>query len=288
MSEDSECAVSNVLETKIEKNQGVCINVNIIKALKDFMCSEKLEDPNIVKILGPEELILNLMNKLGVINERDIWKNEKIIRRFGRGVSYNILKKNYKVNGPSNTTNLLNNHNIDNVLETYVLKGPDLYHNRFLHLPFQMIDFMEQKTELSNVDFIKAADEYDSIGVVLNSDFSYGPGKHWFALYVDLDKLRKDKKLVLEYFNSSGRMPYDQIIEYYEKLKKEWLVKYPDISVELKIVVNERIQESKTECGMFSLIFIIGRIEGKSTDFFSKKNISDADMIRYRKIIFVQ
>lgn len=287
MSEESECAVNNILDTKIEKNQGICVNINIIKALKDFMVSEKLEEPNIIKILSPEELVLNLMSKLGVVNERDIWKNEKIIKKFGRGVSYNILKKNYKVDGPSNTTNLLNNHNIDNVLETYVLKGPELYHNRFLHLPFQMIDFWENKTELARIDFMNLS-KYDSVGVVLNSDFSYGPGKHWFAIYIDLSEMRRQKKLVIEYFNSSGRMPYEQIIEYYENLKEDYARKYPDIDVELKVVVNERIQESKTECGMFSLIFIIGRIEGKSVQFFSKKNVTDEDMIRYRKIIFVK
>lgn len=289
MTDNQECSKDNIVNDTNPKVQpdGVCININLVKRLRDFMISENMENSSLINTLSPEDLILNLMNKLNVINERDIWKHPKIINRFGRGVSYNILKKSYKTDGPANTTNLLSNHNIDGVLESYVLKSPELYGNRFLHLPFQMIDFWEKKTELAKIDYMELKDRYDSIGVVLNSDYSYGPGKHWFAIYVDLSTLRNNNKLILEYFNSSGRMPYEQIIEYYEEIKTKYAMKYPGIEVVLKIIVEERIQESKTECGMFSLIFIIGRIEGKSAEFFNKKNITDADMIRYRKLIFV-
>ena len=59
------------------------------------------------------------------------------------------------------------------------------------------------------------------------------------------------------------------------------------LGISLKPIVNTRQhQRLDTECGVYSLYFIISRLEGKSCEFINNKIIRDKEMNSYRKKFF--
>jgi hypothetical protein len=52
-------------------------------------------------------------------------------------------------------------------------------------------------------------------------------------------------------------------------------------------LLSKPIQDSDTECGMWSLLYIRSRLEGKSPTWIYDAKLTDDDMINYRKFVFL-
>lgn len=260
-------------------NNATCIDAEQFAILKQIALREKIAPGNMIKRIDYAGIVNMFLDYLKITNERDIWRHHVVQKYIGPQMGERIKLTAYKVPGPSDSNRLLNNFNIDAVLQSYALRSQSMFGKRFCALTFEMIDFANNPhSALWNFDYNTS--KWDCMGIVLNSDVSTGPGKHWFSLYVELGK----PEINIEYFNSSSRLPYEEIIAYYEKVKRD----HPNRQVTLQTVVKHRIQESRTECGMFSIIYIIGRLEGNPPDLYIRKQLSDNDMYKYRKIIFAQ
>jgi hypothetical protein len=200
---------------------------------------------------------------------------------------------NIKPAGPSGSTKLLNNNNIDGVLRRLTKQ-----HKGFHHMDFQMIDFAGIKgnngewVREGNVIFdptplgllnmstlVKSGKK--TFGVVMNTDKRNGGGIHWFALFCDF----RLTPCTVEYFNSSGNRPYPQIQEWLKKTVTE--LKDADIdAVEVVLSGLQHQIDSETECGPYSLYYIWNRLNNIPSHNFQKKRITDADMIIFRKKLF--
>ena len=124
------------------------------------------------------------------------------------------------------------------------------------------------------------------MGVVLNTDIHTNGGKHWFALFFDF---RNQNKITLEYFNSSGNMPMEEVHDYLVRFQRKVLKAYPQSECNIERVSSVQIQNSQTECGVYSCYFVISRAEGISVNEFRNlchKGIPDSLMIEYRKHMF--
>jgi hypothetical protein len=130
------------------------------------------------------------------------------------------------------------------------------------------------------------SDGYKCFGVVLNTDVSSGRGKHWFAIYGDLDHKGTDKDpIVLEYFNSSGNPPMREVANWLEAAKQDLLKNY-SIEADSVVSANRRLQNSMTECGVWSLMYILSRLKGHEPNWYYKTRANDADMIELRSFLF--
>jgi hypothetical protein len=115
----------------------------------------------------------------------------------------------------------------------------------------------------------------DTIATVLNSGESTSRGKHWVAIFIDLRGLT----WTLEYYNSSGRPPYEELHAWAAK-NKVMLDKYiknnnlPN-TVEFIHVSNIQHQRSKSTCGKYSLYYIWSRLNGIEPGHFKHNVITD-------------
>jgi hypothetical protein len=193
-------------------------------------------------------------------------------------------KKALKPVGPSNSTALLDNNNIDNVL--FNLTG---VFKKFRHMHFQMIDFAGDgksvpPTELGKLDMVADVinNKYDTFGVVINTDVRTGGGIHWFALFCDFRK----PSYTVEYFNSSGNPPVLQIQEWMAKTVNQ--IKGAGYENVRKVVLRglQHQQDSETECGPYSLYYIWKRLNGVSPMQFQNTRVEDNTMIEFRKHLF--
>jgi hypothetical protein len=179
-------------------------------------------------------------------------------------------KKNLKEKGPARSLDWLDNYNIDNVLEKWTFQ-----HKDFKHIPFHMIDFEKYNTELKNLNLKNLINAgYKNAAVVLNTDVSTGRGIHWFCLFFDFSK----SPMTIEYFNSSGEPPMREIRNFINKIK----------TPEFQVIENKvrHQQDTNSECGLFSLYYIINRLKGIPQSDFNTR-VPDKEMIKFRQDLFV-
>jgi len=119
------------------------------------------------------------------------------------------------------------------------------------------------------------------IGIIFNTDKHTGGGKHWFSLFINI------KKGEIFFYDSAGDMAgkeiqalIDRVIEQGKKLNKP---------IAFKMDSNYPVehQMGTTECGVYSLYFIVHMLEDKLTGHYLKTHkIKDKYMQKFRKVYF--
>ena len=115
------------------------------------------------------------------------------------------------------------------------------------------------------------------IGMIFNTDPHYKGGSHWFACFIHIPKQR------LYYFDSYGEKADPQIFKLFKNIREQG----NKLNMEFKEVHNElRHQYSNSECGMYSLYFIIEMLKDKNPEHFLKNRIDDKKVERLRKYYY--
>lgn len=269
-------------ECVIETNK-ICVSSDYVKYMRSYLSNigydiSKLNDAKIVELIKSD---------LGVDSEAGIWEHKKFKAHVGNTKSNHVINHYYKPQGPSHSTALLNNFNIDAILEQWSVHADKLFGCKFYHMIFQMIDFAKKKTELDIIDLYDLIkNKYDCMGVVLNTDISTGGGKHWFCLFCDFKHTgTEDDPYTLEYFNSSGNSPMTEVEVWLQKTKHNLLKKHNCHAVIVRSA-SKRLQHSQTECGVWSLMYIKSRLQNFDTKWFYTTKADDNDMILLRKHLF--
>jgi hypothetical protein len=225
-----------------------------------------------------ESIVDRVKQHLGVEKESDIFLHQSVVDNLGRGVCKKILKKYFKTSGPRHTTELLNNFNIDDTLAQWAENSQTMFGRKFKHIGFQMIDFYETYGELNNINLDELVREgCDSLACVLNTDVSTGGGKHWFCVFSDLHK-KDGNKYVIELFNSSGNPPTKEMTDWISRLNN----KHPCI---IRKAIRKRLQDSRTECGVWCLAYIYWKLRGCDNETF-EEYMTDDKMIEFRNFLF--
>ena len=115
-----------------------------------------------------------------------------------------------------------------------------------------------------------------AIGFIFNLDPHFKGGSHWVGLYIDIHDLEKPK---VGYSDSYGYKPPPLIARLMKSLK----LQAPAVQLGFNA---RRFQRSSTECGMYSLYFIICMIHGIPFDQFCKDAVPDEFMLELRKVLF--
>jgi len=119
------------------------------------------------------------------------------------------------------------------------------------------------------------------LGVIFNLDKHDDPGSHWVSTYFDF------KKGLILYFDSVGLAPPKMILNFLNKMKKsceDYYLKTFDVEKEVDIYANTtRFQFGDSECGIFSMYFIISNLRGDNLHEMKKEEINDIIMNQLRK-----
>lgn len=117
----------------------------------------------------------------------------------------------------------------------------------------------------------------NKIGVIFNLDPHYKNGSHWVALFINIKKGR------IYFFDSYGLDPHKQIQKFIDTVKRQG----KSLNIYFKQENNKtRHQFSNSECGMYSLYFIIQMLYDTPFEEFEKQRVSDSKMIELRKEYF--
>jgi hypothetical protein len=229
--------------------------------------------------INGKNVVSKMKDVLSCNSESCLLKNKEFREFVGEKIIDDILEKFFKAEGPATNFDLLSNFNIDDTLTQLQQK---FTHKKFLHIPFQMRDFEKVGSELSTIDLSdKLRQGYKTFGTVLNTDYSTGRGIHWYCIYGE----HLGDKIVIEYFNSSGRPPLPETQAWLQKTKHH-LHKELKIPVEIKYTTGIQYQNDEHSCGVYCLAYLWARLEGIPFQWFKADNFNDEMMHKLRKNLF--
>ena len=119
------------------------------------------------------------------------------------------------------------------------------------------------------------------IGIIFNTDPHDKPGQHWISMFINL------KKKEIFYFDSTGDKAPKEIMQLVNKLKKQGLELSPKIRFKYDSSEGVEHQHGNTECGIYTLYFIVHMLEDKMRSNYLKTHIlKDEYVNKFRKIYF--
>jgi hypothetical protein len=119
------------------------------------------------------------------------------------------------------------------------------------------------------------------IGIIFNTDPHNLPGEHWISMFINI------KKGHIFFFDSVGRTAPNEIKEFVERIKLQGKQLVPRINFKYDENHPVEHQYGNTECGIYSIFFIVHMLEDKLTEHYLKTHIlKDKYMEKFRKIYF--
>jgi len=119
------------------------------------------------------------------------------------------------------------------------------------------------------------------IGIIFNTDPHYKSGSHWISLFININKKE------IFFFDSVGTKIPKEIMNLVNKIKQQGSQLKKPINFIFDQNYPKEHQFSSTECGLYSLYFIISMLEDKiDGNYLKTHTISDKSMQDLRKIYF--
>lgn len=186
---------------------------------------------------------------------------------------------------PVGKTAWLGTSDIRNVLKQYEQIYPD-----FIFLGPVPMDFCQLAgNEVCNINLKSCKrNGKTKIGIVFNTDPSNKPGQHWISMFIDISN-SDPRRHEIGYFDSYGMAPLSPEIR---SLVKAIKAQNPHIKLKLNCgdemcAGSIRHQMQNSECGVYSISFIVARLTGQSwEDIVLRNRWTDQDMVDKRKHFF--
>jgi hypothetical protein len=119
------------------------------------------------------------------------------------------------------------------------------------------------------------------IGIIFNTDKHTGGGIHWISLFINI------KKREIFFYDSAGEMPPKEVQVLIERIKEQGKQLNSPIQFASDYNYPKEHQMSSTECGIYSLYFIVHMLEDHLTGHYLKNHvIKDKFVEKFRKIYF--
>lgn len=115
------------------------------------------------------------------------------------------------------------------------------------------------------------------LGFIFNLDKHNQPGSHWVALFVSV------KKREIYYFDSYGDEAPPEILTLVKRIQQQSAKIGPKYEYKFN---KKRHQYGNSECGMYSLYFLVHLIREKAFDKFNHEQIKDKYVENLRKKYF--
>ena len=168
-----------------------------------------------------------------------------------------------------------------------VMKQYEMTYKCFAFLGPSPIDFDTRKLygtcvweELCNFNLAEMiTKKKNKIGIIFNTDPHYKSGSHWVSLFINI------KKKQIFYFDSVGTKVPKQIMTFVTRVMGQGL----EHNIKFSFDSNEGYEHQKgnTECGMYSLYFIVHMVEDKMTKHYLKTHrLKDKYIESFHKIYF--
>lgn len=197
----------------------------------------------------------------------------------------------FRPNGPRGKYEWLSTSDINKVMKQYEVK-----YSNFRFFGAVPYDFQElPMLEVHSIDFNDLLSKgIKKIALVINLDEYGKPGSHWVALYIHLTENK------IYFFDSFAKKPRKRIRKFITEtmafmynIKNNTTNKPIEVALKHKKLNYFDIRYNKiqhqfedSECGVYSMNFIIRLLNGESFDDITNNITKDAEMNGCRKVYF--
>ena len=237
-----------------------------------------------------KELLSQLKTRLQDFCDNEMcWKGLDFVKSLK---DLEIDKFTFRPEGPKSSHGWLNTLHINNILEQYMK-----IYNNYYHLGTVPIDFNKLPIlGIKDLDYNELEKQgYNKFSMVINTDEHYKSGQHWIAVFIDTENNNTqlggkiDRKVGKVYFfDSVGTIPEDRVIEFLASsakyIMKKYKIKYlKDLDIKHNHIQH---QQGNTECGIYSVNFILRLLKGESYNDIIKRQMTDTEVHKCRKVYF--
>ncbi len=244
------------------------------------------------------ELTPRFQKKFGC-DEQTCWLKSKVIKEMDNfDIKHNTFRPVGPI-GPNKQYDWLSTRDIENVMKQYQLKYKD-----FKFLGAMPSDFDELPIYgTTELEFKELEQTTPKIGAVINLDTHEQSGSHWVGFFANL------KTNTIYYFDSVGKKPQRRLNMFirrlltfmynnthkadttnkrlHQRLNVEQFMKKYHTSDDFDVRYNKiQHQFKNSECGVYSMNFIIRILEGEKFDDIVNKITNDDKMNLNRNIYF--
>jgi hypothetical protein len=242
------------------------------------------------------------MNKLSPCPDEFCWLETDILKKINsEDIHSNTFRPKMPKEWTSNMNAWLSTIDIEECMDQY-----EVLHKDFLFIGPVPIDFDSENgfgqcisNELCRINIASLMKKgIKKIGVIFNLDPHYKGGSHWVGCYIDLNKGG------IFYYDSYGINPPNEIIVFMKRVRSQGnkLIDKNTPSLPrsknydeydklqhsaFRIYINKkRFQYKDSECGMYSMIFIILLLKGVKFSDYVSSPISDDKVMEMRLKLF--
>lgn len=266
--------------TKYDVDNKTCFSIEQLITIAN-MFNKKYTNQKITITHNKKQLLKSLVKNIEEkynCGDESCWLNTDIIKN---STNNNIKNNTLKPIGPYNNKNWLSTFDINKVLKQYESK-----YNNFKFLGTVPYDFEDLPIlGIGNINFDDLINNgIYKLGMVINLDNHNQNGSHWVGLYTDM------KKKHIYFFDSVGKKPKKKIKNFIKKIYKSintdiFNNKYGNYKPIYKYnKIQHQIKNS--ECGVYSINFIIRSLAGEKFENITNNIIRDDEMQTCREAYF--
>jgi hypothetical protein len=199
------------------------------------------------------------------------WIKSKYLELMDEEDKDHLENKVFRPDGPQGRFEWLSTIDINQVLYQYEEKYPGFKFLGAVPIDFMDLDYLPFKN--LNLDEMEN-ENIKKFGVIFNTDKSYQSGKHWISLFFDLENGQ------IYFSDSMGTRPPKEVNDFMQLLEKH--LKNKNIN-NIDVRYNKtQHQKGNSECGVYSINFILRLLKGKTFDHITKKRLSDEQVNKCR------
>jgi hypothetical protein len=263
-------------------DSGSCITLPVLVAMAE---AYNKVNKNKITLYPKDETIRTskykkyLLKEIGdryknVCDSQFCWSQQDFIKNMNELMRIELEKFTLRPSGPEGRFEWLNTVNINEVMEQY-----QKTHEDFLFLGAVPIDFEEINLPASKIDFADCEkDGITKFGIVFNLDKHNQSGSHWTSMFADM------KKGEVYYFDSYGSPVPKRLQSFMQKFVKYYEQKYNKECVADRNKM--RHQYGNSECGLYSINFILKLLNGEHFNTLTNNKITDDEVNKLRTIFF--
>lgn len=221
-----------------------------------------------------EYLVKELDSKIKQCKSQRCWTEQKFMKNIDKETRIELKTKTFRPVGPKGKFQWLSTININDVMEQY----EDKYDNfKFLGtVPMNFDDIPMLGIKDLNLDDLRQQGK-TKLGIVFNLDEHWKGGSHWVSMYSDLEKGQ------VFYFDSYGVRPEKRVRNLVKRFKDH--IVSNNITSDIGYNTN-RHQYKNSECGVYSINFIVRMLRGEKFDDIIRNKVYDEEINKCRGSYF--
>lgn len=266
---DKRCAPSKIFE------DGSCFTLENLKYISNQINNYYYNYPAINTNTTKKVLMKEIIKFF-----KDNYKCDSQLCWFGTDVfksfyDSDIYENTFRPTGPDKGTKWLSNYDINKCMKQYEKKYKnflffDAVPDDFANLHYYKINnYKNGKNNYNELwDKLKNKEKY-KIGIIFNTDTSSGRGQHWNSLYFNLITGE------IYFFDSTSAEPSENVKKFINILQSYFTLN----NIKSYYKYNKFVHQRKnSECGVYSMNFIIRILNGETFENITRIITKDDDM----------